>query len=194
MILRGELMIDIIYDKTNIKSENLIRCKELIADNGFTLHKSPLIFIYEPKDFGEEIINDIKYWYIDFGYDIESDEFKALPVDQPFEFIDKKVFGLHYCLTKKLGYTYEDESHYSWQGKNIYYHSKEDVRILEKYQNKRLYYTAIVISKCDELKLVLQKRFGMVKDIEGSVVEFLRDHMKITFISNKSGKELDYFE
>ncbi|KAK8845655.1 hypothetical protein M9Y10_020573 [Tritrichomonas musculus] len=194
MLLRGELMIDIIYDKTNIKTENVIRCKELIADNGFTLHKSPLIFIYEPNDFGEEIINGIKHWYIDFGYDIESDEFKALPVDQPFEFIDNKVFGLHYCFTKKLAYTAEDESHYSWQGKNIYYHAKEDVRILEKYQNKQLFHTAIVISKCDELKLVLQKRFGMVKDIEGSVVEFLRDHMKITFISNKSGKELDYFE
>lgn len=49
LLLRGELMIDIIYDKTNIRTENVIRCKELIADNGFTLHKSPLIFLYEPK-------------------------------------------------------------------------------------------------------------------------------------------------
>ena len=57
MLLRGELMNDIIYDKT----ENVIRYKELIADNGFTLHKSPLIFIYKPKDFCEEIINGIKY-------------------------------------------------------------------------------------------------------------------------------------
>ena len=88
LLLRGELMIDIIYDKTNIKTENVIKCKELIADNGFSLFRSPIIFIYEPEDFGVELIHDHKYWYIDFGYSHDSDNFKALANHQPFEFID----------------------------------------------------------------------------------------------------------
>ncbi|KAK8842900.1 hypothetical protein M9Y10_025766 [Tritrichomonas musculus] len=163
LLLRGELMIDIIYDKTNIKTENVIKCKELIADNGFQLYRSPLIFIYEPEDFGVELIHGIKYWYIDFGYSHDSDEFKALANNQPFEFVDSKFFGLNYCLKKELieyqGLTEREQSSLrtssesKWTGGNIYYHLKEDTKIIDKYVEDPLT-ISLIISNSDQLSFV----------------------------------------
>ena len=159
LLLRGELMIDIIYDKTNIKTENIIKCKELIADNAFTLYRSPLIFIYEPEDFGVELIHGIKYWYIDFGYSHDSDKFKALPNNQPFEFIDNKIFGLHYSLKKELIVTEgsserEQSSHWhssesKWNGGNVFYHVKENADLIDKYDKEDPLMNSLIISNCE---------------------------------------------
>ncbi|KAK8870506.1 hypothetical protein M9Y10_008390 [Tritrichomonas musculus] len=183
--LRGELMIDIIFDKTNIKTENVIKCKELIADNGFQLYRSPLIFIYEPEDYGVELIHGIKYWYIDFGYSHDSDEFKALANHQPFEFIDSKIFGLNYCIKKEL-IAYQGSTESKWTGNNIYYHLKDRYGTVAHHDSD-IQYISLIVSNSDLLKLVLMKKWGIKDNGQSPVMihnyTFLYDCMSFELVN-----------
>lgn len=174
-------MIDIIYDKTNIKTENVSKCKELIADNGFQLYRSPLIFIYEPEDFGVELIHGIKYWYIDFGYSHDSDEFKALANNQPFEFIDSKIFGLNYCLKKEL-VVYQGSTESKWTGNNIYYHLKDKYGTVAHHDSD-IQYISLIVSNSEQLKLVLMNKWGMKDDVMIQNYTFLYDCMSFELVN-----------
>ncbi len=184
LLLRGDIMIDVIYDKTNIDTDNVIKCKELIADNCFTLHRSPLIFLYEPDDFGSEIIDGVDYWYIDFGYSHDSDAFNALPNNQPFEFIDNKIFGLHYTLTKNA-----DTS--LWTGNNVYYHLKDNYSTIDHYDSDAQY-ISIIVSNNDQLAFVLNKKWG--NDSEWSNPhKFLYNHMTFEMITSTTTFDMSKF-
>ena len=184
-LLRGELMIDVIYDRTNIKTNNVIKCREINADNCFKLYKSPLIFLYDPQDFGMETIDSINYWYIDFGYAYDSDEFEKLPNNQPFEFIDNKKFGLHYDLQKK-SVTQDNTAIDKWTGNNVFYHIKEDVNPIKRY-DELIMYISVIVSKNDRLWFVLNRYWGINNTQE------LHDNMTLSFRSN-SGVTINNFE
>ena len=64
------------------------------------LFKSPVPFFYVPKLIGETTIDNLNYWYIDYGFGTDSQEFKNLVNGQPFEFIDN-AFGHHFVMKKE---------------------------------------------------------------------------------------------
>ena len=84
---------------TRVSFDNNVKCNIIEGDNVLKLHKTPVPFMYLPKDWGETTINDIDYWYMNFGYSPNSQEFQNLCDGQPFEFTDT-AFGTNFNFKK----------------------------------------------------------------------------------------------
>ena len=111
-----------------LTTDKSIVCDEIIANNTFQYQPSTIPNFYAPKEIGEEVVNynkTIRYdyddypndartlWYIDFGYEPNSEEFKQLGLGQEFRFIDEVA---KYEFKAKV---VEDENHNRyWQYEN----------------------------------------------------------------------------
>ena len=84
-------------------TDKTIICEEIIANNSFQYQPSLIPNFSAPKEIGETVVGlsslvENSYddyptsktlWYIDFGYEPDSDEFKQLGLGQEFRFIDE---------------------------------------------------------------------------------------------------------
>ena len=99
LLLKGDILCDWLPQTTRVSFDNNVKCNIIEADNVLKLHKTPVPFMYLPKDWGETTINDIDYWYMNFGYSPNSQEFQNLCDGQPFEFTDN-AFGTNFNFKK----------------------------------------------------------------------------------------------
>ena len=99
LLLKGDILCDWLPQTTRVSFDNNVKCNIIEADNVLKLHKTPVPFMYLPKDWGETTINDIDYWYMNFGYSPNSQEFQNLCDGQPFEFTDT-AFGTNFNFKK----------------------------------------------------------------------------------------------
>lgn len=130
LLLSGEMMIEyigsvdtmVIVDKNDEISN--FKCKNIIADNTLSLRESFLPNIGFPRYFGDIIIDNIKYYYCDWGFDVKTDEFKELLDTQMFILTDK-AFNTTYSFEKKND---------KWNGNNL------DINVTDNYYfNGRTY-------------------------------------------------------
>ena len=87
-----------------LTTDKTIICDEVVANNCFQYQPSSIPNFSMPKEIGEEVVSlssvvqdeyddypeeSKTMWYIDFGYEPNSDEFKQLGLGQEFRFIDE---------------------------------------------------------------------------------------------------------
>ena len=123
MLLRGELFVEWLPRPSHSLFASSVKCKYIDADNALQLFRTPVPFIYTPREFGEETIDGHDYWFIDWGFDSNSDEFKQLVDGQPFEFHDN-AFGHRFILSK---------SGTKWSGNNVHIHVNDVANVATDY-------------------------------------------------------------
>ena len=174
MVLKGDIFIEWLPEPSRCSFNETIKCPIIEADNALKLFKSPVPFFYIPKLIGETTIDNLNYWYIDYGFGTDSQEFKNLVNGQPFEFIDN-AFGHHFVMKKEST---------GWTGNNFQF--KTHNQILE-HGSKNDDGAIIGFMVTDINKFVIKQEFGL--DINSNVFTQLYNSGKLKFY-NHSGNDM----
>ena len=68
LLLKGDILCDRLPQTSRVSFENNVKSNIIEADHALKLHKTPVPFMYLPKDWGETKIDEIDYRYLNIGY------------------------------------------------------------------------------------------------------------------------------
>ena len=169
--LRGEMRILWAQTQPAVVSEHVIKVEEIEANNAMTLYDSAIPIIYRPRDFGEITIDDVDYWFIDWGFSPEfspdSEEFDKLSYNQPFELKDN-AFLNSYELKKAVSNAMGSDS---WTGNNFCINAKLRLDYLQEENDNDSVY---VYEKFDDRAKELWRFWGHDPDAV-SLINFMND-------------------
>ena len=113
----GNMRIRWVCQQPAVVVKDVLKANIIEADNQFTYYPSLIPIIFKPVSINETTIDDVAYWYIDWGFSIDSEQFDSLANDQLFKFIQHHYQNFDYEFYKRMA----NDNDFAWEPKMAVY-------------------------------------------------------------------------